>query len=210
MTRLTGDVYARGASALARRLLGTVVACQAEGVVARGRIVETEAYVGARDRASHAFGGRRTPRNESMYLAAGRAYVYISHGVHRCFNVVCAREGVPEAVLIRALEPIAGLEAMRGRRGPEVELERLCRGPGNLCRALGIHMGMDGADLVVGDEVWIEDGRLPGGSEIARTARVGMGENCGVWRDRPYRYLVRHNRFVSGPRGSPTVKREVH
>jgi DNA-3-methyladenine glycosylase len=150
--------FARDAVSAARALLGKIlVRTTSEGVVA-GRIVETEAYRGPTDRAAHSYGGRRTSRNESMWGKPGLAYVYFVYGMHWCANVVCAAVGVPEAVLLRAVEPIDGVDLMRRRRGVDrrgraiasiakTPDARLASGPANLCRAFAIDGRDDGVDL---------------------------------------------------------------
>lgn len=217
--RLGRGFYSVGARRLARALIGTTLVRRLPtGETVAGVIVETEAYVGVRDRASHAYGGRRTARNESMYGPPGTAYVYFTYGMHHCFNVVCGAEGEPEAVLVRALEPIAGVEAMRrlrmeagggwgsgGTSGLAQIAERdICRGPGRLCRALGIDRSIDGIDLTRDVVVWIAAaGRSgdPGYRKIERSARVGVA-NAGSWAERPLRYYAAGHPCVSeGGRG---------
>ena len=184
---------------VARALLGkTLVHDSAEGRTA-GRVVEVEAYRGPADRAAHSSGGRRTPRNEIMYGPPGHAYVYFIYGMYFCMNVVCQRTGVPQAVLLRALEPLEGIELMRRRRGlPDGPDWRLCRGPGVLCRALGITRAENGADLVRGPLRIVEAPPVPA-SQVVRTPRIGVGY-AGAHAALPWRFLVRGSRAVSGPR----------
>lgn len=195
--RLLRDQYALPAAALAPRLLGcTLVRILPGGERLAGIIVETEAYVGVQDRASHAFGGRRTPRNESMYGDPGTCYVYFTYGMHHCVNVVCARRDDPQAVLIRALEPVEGVDLIRHRRGGKTPAS-CCDGPGKLCQAMAIDRSLDGLDLAAGGTLWIEDRR--GGPPPVRTAaRVGIGDK-GVWTRRRLRWLVRGHPHVSVP-----------
>ncbi len=210
---LTAD-YARPAQSLARRLLGQrLVRILDDGARLSGIIVEAEAYIGVRDRASHAFNGRRTARNESMYTAPGAAYVYFTYGMHEMFNVVCGREGEPVAVLIRALEPQEGLEIMSRLRPQPPAKPRaptgahpnthLCSGPGKLCQALAIDRSLDREDLATSPRLFIERARprpFPA-SLLVTTARVGV-ESCGDWAHAPLRWFVRGNPHVSrGPRG---------
>ena len=171
---LSRGVYLQPTLRVARTLLGkTLVHDSPEGRTA-GRIVEVEAYRGPADRAAHSSGGRRTPRNEVMYGPPGYAYVYFIYGMYFCMNVVCQPAGVPEAVLLRALEPLEGIELMRRRRvlpdGPEW---RLCRGPGALCRALDITRAENGADLVRGPLRIVDAPPVPA-ARVARTARIGV------------------------------------
>jgi len=184
---------------VARALLGKVLAHDAPEGRTAGRIVEVEAYRGPRDRAAHSFGGRRTARNETMYGAPGHAYVYFIYGMHHCVNVVTQPAEVPEAVLIRALEPLDGMELMRIRRGlPEGPVWRLCRGPGALCQALGLTRAYDGTDLVAGTVRILDAPPVPA-ADVARTPRIGVAY-AGADARRPWRFLVRGSRAVSGPR----------
>jgi DNA-3-methyladenine glycosylase len=182
---LPRSFYARGPRALARALLGRVLVHDdpRAGRLA-GLIVETEAYGGAADPASHAYRGE-TARNRVMFGEPGVAYVYFTYGMHYCFNVVCGAEGEPMAVLVRALEPVLGLSAMRLRR-PGADAARVASGPGSLARALGIDRAHDGADLTRGP-LWIAD--LPprrGGRPVGRGPRVGI-TRAATW---PWRYWL--------------------
>ena len=184
---------------VARALLGkTLVHDSAEGRTA-GRVVEVEAYRGPADRAAHSSGGRRTPRNEVMYGPPGHAYVYFIYGMYFCMNVVCQRAGVPEAVLLRALEPLEGIELMRRRRGlPDGPEWRLCRGPGALCRAFGITRAENGADMVRGALRIVDAPPVPA-ARVVRTPRIGV-PYAGAHAALPSRFLVRGSPAVSGRR----------
>jgi len=194
---LPREFFRTDARRLASALLGCVLLRQT-GAAERctGRIVETEAYVGVKDRASHAFGGRRTARNASMYARAGTAYVYFTYGMHHCFNVVCGEVDEPAAVLIRALEPIAGIQSMRARRGESAPLARLCAGPGNLCRAMAIGRDLDGHDLCEGAEVWIQAGPATPLGRVDTTARIGV-DSAGAWAARRLRWVVTRSPSLS-------------
>jgi len=204
---LPRDFYTRAdVLAIGRQLLGQRLVVPApDGTRVAGTIVETEAYRGPRDRASHAYGGRRTRRTETMYRIGGTAYVYFVYGMHYQFNVVTNVEDIPHAILIRALEPVEGLDLMRRRRGGCPDRD-LTSGPGKLCRALGIDRALDAADLC-GPRVWIEPGerRIPS-SAIARGPRIGI-DYAGDWARMPWRFWVRGNRFVSRPSGRPAPER---
>jgi DNA-3-methyladenine glycosylase len=181
--------------AVARRLLGSLLVAPArDGRRVSGIIVETEAYRGPEDRASHAYGGRRTRRTETMYAHGGTAYVYFVYGMYHQFNVVTNVADVPHAVLVRALEPVEGVELMRRRRGGVAPLD-LTSGPGKLCIALGIDRRLDGADLM-GDRIWIEAGRRVRPAAIATGPRVGI-DYALEWTARPWRFWLRGNPFVS-------------
>lgn len=191
--KLPASFYERPTLEVASALLGKVLVRETPEGRASGRIVETEAYVGPEDRASHAFRGP-TRRNAAMFGPAGRAYVYQIYGLHFCLNAVTEAEGYPAAVLVRALEPVAGVGVMRLRR-PGIADRDLARGPGRLCRALAIDRAQDGEDLA-GNELWIEDGDpLPPG-DIVATPRIGV-DFAGEWSRRPWRFRVAGSRFVS-------------
>lgn len=178
---------------LAPTLLGSILVREVDGVRVAGRIVETEAYPGGDDRGSHSRGGRRTARNASMFLGGGAAYVYLIYGMHHCLNVVSGREGDGEAVLIRALEPVEGLETMRSLRG-EVPDRDLCRGPGRLAAALSVDRTQDGRPLARRSGLWIEAAASP--SAVACSPRIGLGE-VGPWAARPWRWFDADSPHVS-------------
>ena len=181
--------------AVARRLLGSLLVAPArDGRRVSGIIVETEAYRGPEDRASHAYRGRRTRRTETMYAPGGTAYVYFVYGMYHQFNVVTNVADVPHAVLVRALEPVEGVELMRRRRRG-VAPRDLTSGPGKLCIALGIDRRLDGADLL-GDRIWLEAGRRVRPAAIAAGPRVGI-DYALEWAARPWRFWLRGNPFVS-------------
>ena len=195
--KLPREFYTRpNVLTVARELLGRLLVLPAaRGARVSGIIVETEAYRGPQDRASHAFGGRRTERTRTMYAVGGTAYVYFVYGMYHQFNVVTNVEDVPHAVLVRALEPAEGIEIMRRRRRGRTD-ESLTSGPGKLCLALGIDRVLDGADLL-GDRVWIEEGRGPiPRSAIGAGPRIGI-DYAGEWADKPWRFWIRNSRFVS-------------
>jgi DNA-3-methyladenine glycosylase len=184
--------------AVARDLLGKLLVVRTRGGgrasgITSGIIVETEAYRGPEDLASHARGGLRTARTETMYAVGGTAYVYLVYGMHHMFNVVTSARDVPHAVLVRAIEPVEGVERMRKHRAGASDL---ARGPAKLCQALAIDRSFDGADLR-GGRVWIEDA----GARIARSA-IASGERIGVdyagaWSKKPWRFWLRESPFVS-------------
>lgn len=188
--------YHRSPRVVARDLLGRVlIRDTADGRVA-GRIVEVEAYDGANDPASHAFRGE-TARNRVMFGPPGHAYVYFTYGMHHCMNVVTGPAGRASAVLIRALEPVEGLDLMRRRRRGVAD-ERLARGPGCVAQALALTRADDGLDLTVGP-LWIADGAPDRcGRRVVRTPRIGIR----VAADFPWRYVLAGHPCVSGPRRS--------
>lgn len=184
--------------AVARDLLGTLLVVPAlDGTRVSGMIVETEAYLGVDDRAAHSYGGRRTARNEVMYGHAGRVYVFFVYGMYYQFNVVTGPPGHPHAVLIRAVEPVEGIDIMRARRG-DMKEQNLTSGPGKLCIALGIDRTLNGEDLA-GERVWLEKRRSYIEDEIAIGPRIGI-DYAGEDASRPLRAWVKGNAFVSKPR----------
>ena len=166
------DALKSGAQAAAPRLLGVEVVTRIDGALTRGRIVETEAYLAEDDAASHSASGP-TRRNASMFEAAGAGYVYLIYGMHLCFNVVTGAAGRGEAVLIRALEPLEGLDAMRRRRGGRASDRDLCRGPGRLAQALGIERADDGGTLLARGRIQLID-------RSAAPAAVEVGPRIGI------------------------------
>src|SRR5262245_5554305 len=189
---LPRSFYARGPRTLARALLGRVLVHDDPAAGRRaGRIVETEAYGGADDPASHAYRGE-TPRNRVMFGPPGYAYVYFTYGMHFCFNVVCGAKGRASAVLVRALAPLIGLPAMAASRGLEDPV-RLARGPGSLARALGLDRRHDGADLTRGS-LWVADLAARRGG---RTIRTGPRVGIRLAAERPWRYWLEGEPSVS-------------
>jgi DNA-3-methyladenine glycosylase len=190
---------------IARELLGKILVTEFGGQLSSGRIVETEAYNGVVDRASHAWSGRRTNRTEVIYREAGTAYVYLVYGIHHLFNVVTNKKDIPHAVLIRALDPLEGIPLMLQRTGKEKLDFTLTRGPGNLSRALGLATLHTGASLH-GGEIFIgDDGYCPRRAEIGVSPRIGV-DYAGPDAELPYRFYIKGNRYVSGP---PTERSEV-
>ena len=184
---------------IARQLLGKLLSTTFDGIITAGRIVETEAYNGAVDRASHAYGNRRTNRTEVMFGKPGTAYVYLCYGIHHLFNVVTNRERIPHAILIRAIEPTIGIEVMQERTKKKILDNTLTRGPGNVSKALGIFTYHSGLDLVKSNIRILDDGFRYKKKEIAITTRIGV-EYSGPDALLPYRFIVRENAYVSGKR----------
>ena len=182
--------------ALARDLLGKVLVTEFDGERTAGRIVETEAYMGGQDRASHAYRGR-TPRTEVMFGAGGRAYVYLCYGIHQMFNIVTNTEGIAHAILVRALEPLEGIATMLRRTGKKTLDASLTRGPGNVGKALGFHTTQCGLPLT-GPELWIADDgfRFPE-ERVAASPRIGVdyaGEDAAL----PFRFYIAGHPNISG------------
>jgi DNA-3-methyladenine glycosylase len=181
---------------VSRELLGKILLTRINGVLTGGMITETEAYHGPEDRASHAFGGRRTQRTEIMYAQGGTAYVYLCYGIHHLFNVVTNKKDVPHAVLIRAIEPLVGIDMMLARRSKNLPDRTLTAGPGSMSQALGITTKFTGVDLL-GDIIWIEDrGNKISPKEVVASKRIGV-DYAGDHAEWHWRFTIRDNKWVS-------------
>lgn len=183
---------------LAKDLLGKVLFTQIDGAVTAGIIVETEAYFGVQDKASHAYGGRRTNRTETLYQHGGISYVYLCYGIHHLFNIVSSVEGEPHAVLIRAIQPLIGQDIMEARRNMPATKAAISAGPGSAAKALGIDRTFNEKELT-GEEIWIEDHTIRyTADQIAAVPRVGVAyaqEDALL----PWRFFVKGNKYVSKP-----------
>lgn len=174
---------------ISRELLGKVLCTRVGGAVTRAWITETEAYAGVDDRASHAYGGRRTRRTEPMYGPGGTAYVYLCYGIHHLFNVVTNVTGVPQAILVRGGSPLEGIDTIVRRRGRPADDRALLAGPGSLAQGLGITTALTGTSLVDGP-IWIEDRDYTVGEDsIIVGPRVGV-DYAGEDAARPYRFRI--------------------
>ena len=192
MNKLDQSFYARDACTVAHELIGKLLVHNSNEGLTSGIIVEAEAYRGPEDKAAHSYAGRRTARTEIMYHGGGLAYVYLIYGMYYCFNVTASHPGKPEAVLIRALEPVEGVPLMTKRRGLS-DVRSLCSGPGKLCSAMGItreHYGMS----LCGDELYITEGVKD--FRVMRSERVNVdyAEECKKFL---WRYFADGNKFVS-------------
>lgn len=198
MKKLDAGFYERAdVVKIARELIGKVLVTQLNGAMTYGRIVETEAYAGAIDRASHAYSNRRTNRTKVMFQAGGTAYVYLCYGIHHLFNVVTNKKEVPHAVLIRAIDPIHGINTMLERTGKRVADYTLTKGPGNVSKALGIFTKHTGLNLLDDDIYIASDDFVPNKKDIIATPRIGVdyaGEDAKL----PYRFILKDNPYVSG------------
>ena len=194
--KLKEDFYQRtNVVKIARDLLGKVLLTNIDGVITGGAIVETEAY-SWKERGCHAYGKRKTPRNAIMFGKGGFSYVYLCYGIHYLFNVVTNRPETPEAVLVRAVEPITGLKEMRARRGKLQNHFHLTSGPGKLTRALGIDRSFNGKSLL-DDEIWIEDsGMKVADKNIVVSERIGI-DYAGDDARLPWRFSLKGNPWVS-------------
>lgn len=184
--------------AISKNLLGKYLFTCINGELTGGFIVETEAYNGAVDRASHAYGNRRTNRTEIMFQQGGIAYIYLCYGIHEMLNVVTSVEGQPHAILIRAIEPTEGIDIILHRRKMETIKPNITAGPGSVAKALGIDRKLNGISLQ-SDTLWIEDtGLVFTDEQIAAVPRIGVayaGQDALL----PYRFYVKGNKFVSKP-----------
>jgi len=184
---------------LAKSLLGKILVTKVDNHITSGFIIETEAYKAPEDRASHAFNNRRTPRTSTMFMEGGHAYVYICYGIHHLFNVITAVEGIPHAVLIRALEPLDGLDHMLIRRKMSSLKHTITKGPGSLSQALGITQNLNATKLYDRKSPiqLFESNQMYSDSQIGISKRIGV-ESSGESASLPYRFYVKGNVYVSG------------
>lgn len=189
---LPREFYERETLLVARDLLGKILVRKTEHGVTRGIIVETEAYLGEKDDAAHSYKGR-SERVRIQYGPAGHAYIYMIYGMYHCLNITTGMHGVPEVVLIRALEPVSGIELMCARRRTDKRYN-LCSGPGKLCKAFDIDASLYGADLCADGGLYLEFGEIP--AKILTSPRIGI-EYAAMCRDMPWRFTIAGNRFLS-------------
>jgi len=182
---------------IAQELLGMHLCSNIDGKLCKGMIVETEAYKGMNDKACHANNNKRTPRTEIFYRDGGVAYVYLCYGIHHLFNIITNDSEKADAILIRAIEPVEGIEHMLERRSMQKVAKRLSAGPGVMSAAMGINKQHYGVDLQ-GDEIWLEPGNSPyPKKEILATPRIGV-DYAGSDALLPYRFIIKGNKWVSG------------
>jgi DNA-3-methyladenine glycosylase len=197
MKRLEYDFYNRhDVVTIAKELLGKILVSEIDGIKTSGRIVETEAYAGITDKASHAYNGRRTNRTEIMFGDAGKAYVYLCYGIHHLFNIVTNAKDVPHAVLIRAIDPVEGIDQMLLRTRKSKADHTLTRGPGNVSKALGLYRHHTGADLLSEEIYVMEDDYKISADEIVSSTRIGVdyaAEDALLL----YRFHVKGNPYVT-------------
>jgi len=198
MKKLAIDFYNReNVLQVAEELLGKLLVTRKNSITTSGRIVECEAYAGIPDKASHAYGGRRTTRNEVMYGEAGVAYVYLCYGIHHLFNVVTHSRDIPHAILVRSVEPVMGIKDMLMRTGKKHLNNTLTKGPGNLSKALGIYTS-DTGSLLTGKNIFLaDDGFSFSKKDIFTSPRIGV-DYAGKDALLPYRFYIKGNPFVSG------------
>lgn len=201
MKKLDREFYNRDTVLVAKELLGKILVHEINGQKLSAKIVEAEAYMGVTDKAAHSYGGRRTSRVEVMYGKPGFAYVFIIYGMYYCFNTVTREEGTPQAVLIRAVEPIEGINLMAQNRFKKPydqltksQIKNLTNGPGKLCGALLIDKGLNGEDLC-SDKLYIEEGENEK-FNIISTKRVGI-DYAEEAKDYPWRFYIEGNKYIS-------------
>ncbi len=192
---LPRSFYQQDGLQLARALLGKVLLRRVGDQLTAGRIVETEAYLGEQDPAAHSYKGN-TQRTRIQFGPGGYAYVYLIYGMHCCMNIVAAPEGVPHVVLLRALEPVVGLDWMEQRRHTH-RTANLCSGPGKLCQAMAIDRSCYGMDLL-GEELWLEDAPTVPEEQVAVSRRIHI-DYAGEAADWPYRFCVADSPYLSAP-----------
>lgn len=198
MKKLPIEFYDRtNVVVIAKELIGKILVSKIDDKTCVGRIVETEAYIGLTDRASHSFGGKRTARNEDMYAAAGTAYVYICYGMHQLVNVVTNKKDIPDAILIRAVEPLEGIEHMLQRTKKKKLDFTLTKGPGNVGKAFGIFKHHSNTSLFSNEIYIAQDEILIDQKSIGSSRRIGV-ESAGEAALYPYRFYLKGNKFVSG------------
>ncbi len=184
---------------IAKELLGKIIVTNFGGQITSARIVETEAYIGITDKASHSYGHRRTARNEHMYSPPGTAYVYICYGMHQMLNIVTNKKDIPDAVLIRAVEPLNGIDLMAKRTGKNINDKTLTRGPGNVGKALGIYKHHSGLFLLDKEIYLLDDGEKMIAGKIGTSKRIGV-DGAGDDALLPFRFYIKGNPYVSGKR----------
>lgn len=193
--RIERKFYMRDAVTVGKDILGKIIVKKtADGRIMSGRITEVEAYMGITDKASHSYGGRRTKRTEVMYKEGGYSYVFLIYGMYECFNVTVGREGDPQAVLIRGVEPLENKNFMQEKRKVKKEKD-ISNGPGKLTKALGITREDNGADLTAGENLWLEDDGYKV-KDIVETTRIGIdyAEEDAL---KPWRFYIKDSIFVS-------------
>ncbi|MGM0471518.1 MAG: DNA-3-methyladenine glycosylase [Bacillota bacterium] len=193
--RLDKEFYQQDAVTLAQDLLGTHLVREVSGEKIITKIVETEAYVGPEDKACHAYDNKKTERTKVMFASGGQAYVYLIYGMYHCFNVVSGSENKPEAVLVRAVEPVTGWELIKQNRDIKSErLVDLTNGPGKLCQALMIDRSFSGYDLITGDELYLTAGESK--VDIVTDKRINI-DYAEEYRDKLWRFYIADNDYVS-------------
>jgi DNA-3-methyladenine glycosylase len=193
---LKREFYNRDSLTVAMELLGKILIHETPEGITAGKIVETEAYKGPEDKASHSYDNRRTSRTETMFGPKGHSYIYLIYGLYCCLNITSgAILGKPEATLIRAVEPLKGMDLMMKRRGPTGQMTNIASGPGRLCIAMGLSKVQNGID-VCQPPFYIEDNQTVNATNIVEAARIGV-DYAADWKDLPWRFYIKDNLYVS-------------
>ncbi|MGF7186650.1 DNA-3-methyladenine glycosylase [Desulfitispora alkaliphila] len=195
--RLDFDFYKQDALTVAKALLGKVLVRNLNGVEISGKIVETEAYIGPEDKGCHAYQSKRTKRTEAMFNNGGHAYVYLIYGMYYCFNVVTNVLEKPEAVLVRAVEPVAGIDIIKeNRKIKSNKLENLTNGPGKLCKAMKIDKNFNNYNLIKGEDLFIRNYGSNQNLDIVTAKRINI-DYAEEYKDKPWRFYLKKNSYVS-------------
>ncbi len=196
MKKLKRDFFVNDAVTVAKNLLGKYLVYTQNDIRLSGIIVETEAYIGIEDKASHGFGGKITERNKAEFMIGGHIYIYLVYGMYWQLNISSGLKGVPECVLIRAIEPKEGIEIMKERRKIE-NIINLTNGPGKMCMAMGFDKSYYGLDIVKSKNIFIENyGNIINEKDIISAKRIGI-DYAGIWKDKLLRFYIKDNKFVS-------------
>mgnify|MGYP002626913110 CR=1 FL=1 len=193
MEKLTRNFYLRNACTVAYELIGKILVHRQNENITSGIIIEAEAYRGPEDKAAHSYNNRRTARTEIMFHDGGFAYVYMIYGMHCCFNITANIYGKPEAVLIRALEPLEGIDIMKARRKTD-SVKNLCNGPGKLCSAMGITRELYGEDLC-SENLYVTDNKKPA-PIVSTSPRINI-DYAEEYINVPWRYYAEGSRYIS-------------
>lgn len=192
--RLPREFYTQSTLKVAKAMLGKYLVRKIGNKKLIGKIVETEAYIGPEDKASHAYGGKITKRNKAEYLIGGHIYIYLVYGMYWQLNISTSKEGKPECVLIRALEPIQNQKSLSCQQASKIR--NLTNGPGKLCRWLKLDKSFYGEDLVKSKRIWLEEGEKVKSNQIVTSKRIGI-DYAEEWADVPWRFYIKDNPFVS-------------
>lgn len=195
--RLSKEFYKQDAITLSKEILGKILVRDIDGEKVLCMIVETEAYVGPEDKGCHAYGNKKTERTKTMFLEGGVAYIYIIYGMYNCLNIVATEEGKPEAVLIRAVEPLNNIDILKKYRNIKSnKIQDLTNGPGKLCKALNIDRSLNGYDLVNGNELYVVELDSEDDFEIVESKRINI-DYAEEYKDKLWRFYVKGNKFIS-------------
>lgn len=195
--RLSEEFYKQDAITLSKELLGKMLVREMDSEKILCKIVETEAYVGPEDKGCHAYGNKKTERTKTMFLEGGVAYIYIIYGMYNCLNIVATEEDKPEAVLIRAVEPLNNIDILKKYRNIKSnKIQDLTNGPGKLCKALNIDRTLNGYDLINGNELYVMESEGEDNFEIVETTRINI-DYAEEYKDKLWRFYIKDNKYVS-------------